>query len=86
MKTNTKILIGLGIAAAATTALAIGVIRELRAIRNLTIEVDDLPEEDAIDALDADAVEEAVAEEPAAEEAVVAEEPVEAVAEDTVAD
>ena len=46
MKTNTKILIGIGIAAAATTAIAYGVYRELKAIRNLTITVDDLPDED----------------------------------------
>ena len=59
MKTNTKILIGLGIAAAATAAIAIGVIRELRAIRNLTIDVDDLPEEDDFDALAEEAAEEA---------------------------
>ena len=86
MKTNTKILIGLGIAAAATTAIAIGVIRELRAIRNLTIDVDDLPEEDALDVAVEEAAEEVVdAEEApaeAVEEAVVAEAAAEEVAAD----
>lgn len=82
MKTNTKILIGLGIAAAATTAIAYGVYRELKAIRNLTINVDDLPEDD--DPIEELAEEEEVAEE-ATEEAV--EEPVaEAAAEEVAAD
>ncbi len=85
MKTNTKILIGLGIAAAATTAIAIGVIRELRAIRNLTIDIDDLPEDDACDAI-AEGAEEAVVEEVVAEETVAEEAPVEAVAEEAAAD
>jgi hypothetical protein len=68
MKTNTKLLIGIGIAAAATTAIAYGVYRELKAIRNLTIDVDDLPEED--DALEEpEAAEEETEEEPAAEAA-----------------
>lgn len=47
---KTKLLIGLGIFAAATTALTIGIIHELRAIRALTVDADDLealPEEDA---------------------------------------
>lgn len=86
MKTNTKILIGIGIAAAATTAIAYGVYRELKAIRNLTIDVDDLPEEDeAIEELEAaeEVVEEAVEE--AAEEATE-EEPVAEAAEEVVAD
>lgn len=82
MKTNTKILIGIGIAAAATTAIAYGVYRELKAIRNLTIDVDDLPEEDeAIEELEA--AEEVVEE--AAEEATE-EEPVAEAAEEVVAD
>lgn len=85
MKTNTKILIGIGIAAAATTAIAYGVYRELKAIRNLTIDVDDLPEEDeALEELEA---EEEVAEEEVALEEATEEEPVvEAVAEEVVAD
>lgn len=45
MKTQTKVLIGVGIAAVATTLIAIGVIRELKAIRNLTIDADELPED-----------------------------------------
>ena len=73
MKTNTKILLGIGIAAAATTVIAIGVLRELRAIRNLTIDVDDLPEDEPAD----EAVEEAAIE----EEAVIEEEADEAVEE-----
>ncbi len=46
-KSNIKLIIGLSIAAAATTALVIGVARELKAIRNLTIDVDELPEDPA---------------------------------------
>jgi len=72
MKTNTKILIGIGIAAAATAAITYGVLRELKAIRNLTIDVDDLPEDDAIDAVCEEACEEEAAEEVAAEEAAEA--------------
>ena len=84
MKNSTKLLIGFGIFAAATTAITIGVVRELKAIRNLTIDVDNLPDEDeameelteeleAEEAVEAaeEAVEEAaeeVAEEPVAEE------------------
>ncbi len=44
-KSHVKLIVGLSIAAAATTALIIGVARELKAIRNLTIDVDELPEE-----------------------------------------
>lgn len=45
---KTKLLIGLGIFAVATTALTIGVIHELKAIRALTVDADDLEEfEDA---------------------------------------
>ena len=44
-KNNIKLIVGLSIAAAATTALVIGVVRELKAIRNLTIDIDELPEE-----------------------------------------
>ena len=84
MKTNTKILIGIGIAAAATTAIAYGVYRELKAIRNLTIDVDDLPEED--EDLEALACEEEEAAEEAAEEVAEEEPVVEATAEETVAD
>ncbi len=69
MKTNTKILIGLGITAAATAALAIGVLRELKAIRNLTIEVDELAEDEvSLDELVID--EEAPVADEAAEEVV----------------
>ena len=71
-KSSIKLIVGLSIAAAATTALVIGVVRELNAIRNLTIDIDELPEEPA------DALEEAEA---AAEE-VVAEE----ATDDTVAE
>jgi hypothetical protein len=45
MKAHLKLAIGLGIAAAATTAIVIGVARELKAIRNLTIDVDDLSDD-----------------------------------------
>ena len=70
MTTNTQILIGIGIAAVATAAIAYGVYRELKAIRNLTITVDDLPDED--EAFDELAAEEEVADE--AVEEVAAEE------------
>ena len=40
---NKKLLIGLGIAAVATTLVAIGVIHELRQIRSLTVDADELP-------------------------------------------
>ena len=42
---NKKLLIGLGIAAVATTLIAIGVIHELKSIRSLTIDADELPDE-----------------------------------------
>ena len=43
---NKKLLIGLGIAAVATTLIAVGVIHELKKIRKLTDDADDrLPEE-----------------------------------------
>jgi len=41
---NKKLLIGLGIAAVATTLVAIGVIHELRHIRSLTVDADELPD------------------------------------------
>ena len=87
MKTNTKLLIGIGIAAVATTAIAYGVYRELKAIRNLTIDVDDLPDEDdVLEELEAEeAAEEAVEEEAAVEE-VAEEEPAVEAAEEVVAE
>ena len=45
MKTSTKVLIGLGLVAGVTAALAVGIIRELKAIRALTIDADDLAED-----------------------------------------
>ena len=88
MKTNTKLLIGIGIAAVATTAIAYGVYRELKAIRNLTIDVDDLPDEDdVLEELEAEeAAEEAVEEEAALEEVAEEEPAVEAAAEEVVAE
>jgi hypothetical protein len=65
-KNNIKLILGLSIAAAATTALVIGVVRELNAIRNLTIDIDELPEEPA-DALGEEEEVEEVAEDAAAE-------------------
>lgn len=44
-KTALKLVIGLSIATAATAVIAIGVIRELNAIKALTISEDDLPED-----------------------------------------
>ena len=41
---KTKLLIGLGIFAAATAALTVGVLYELKAIRALTVDADDLEE------------------------------------------
>jgi hypothetical protein len=65
-KMQIKLLVGLGIATVATAALAIGVIRELKAIRNLTIDADELPDElfdeDEIAELEGEAEEEAVEE------------------------
>ena len=65
-KMQIKLLVGLGIATVATAALAIGVIRELKAIRNLTIDSDELPDElfdeDEIAELEGAAEEEAVEE------------------------
>jgi len=54
MKNSTKILIGLGIAAGVTAVLAIGIIRELKAIRALTIDTDEIPDE--LDAVEMDEV------------------------------
>ena len=65
-KMQIKLLVRLGIATVATAALAIGVIRELKAIRNLTIDADELPDElfdeDEIAELEGEAEEEAVEE------------------------
>ena len=65
-KMQIKLLVGLGIATVATAALAIGVIRELKAIRTLTIDADELPDElfdeDEIAELEGEAEEEAVEE------------------------
>lgn len=65
-KMQIKLLVGLGIATVATAALAIGVIRELKAIRNLTIDADELPDElfdeNEIAELEGEAEEEAVEE------------------------
>ena len=52
MKNTTKILIGLGIAAGVTAFFAIGIIRELQAIRALTMDSDDLADELAESTLD----------------------------------
>ena len=41
---NKTLLIGLGITALATSALIIGVLRELKAIRELTIDAEEIPE------------------------------------------
>lgn len=49
---NTKLWIGVGIAAAVTAAITVGVVHELKAIRKLTIDADDLFDED--DALEAE--------------------------------
>ena len=40
-----KLLLGLAIAATATTAVIIGILRELKEIRELTIDADELAEE-----------------------------------------
>ena len=41
---NKKLLIGLGIAAVATTVITVAVIHELKKIRKLTTDADELPE------------------------------------------
>ncbi len=51
---NTKLWIGVGIAAAVTAAITVGVIHELKAIRKLTIDTDDLFDEDDVLELEAD--------------------------------
>ena len=61
-KSNIKLIVGLSIAAAATTALVIGVVRELNAIRNLTIDIDELPEEPGDIAVEEEVAEDAAAE------------------------
>lgn len=66
MNKNLKIALGIGIAAAAVTAITIGVIRQLKAIKSLTIEAEELPDE--LDLADCElSLEEPVAEEDAAE-------------------
>ena len=44
-KTTLKLLLGLSIATAATAIIAIGVIRELKSMKSLTIDTDELPED-----------------------------------------
>ena len=39
---HTKLWIGIGIAAAVTAAITVGIVHELKAIRKLTINADDL--------------------------------------------
>jgi hypothetical protein len=43
-KTAMKLLLGLSIATAATEIIAIGVIRELKSMKELKIDTDELPE------------------------------------------
>ncbi len=43
-KTAMKLLLGLSIATAATAIIAIGVIRELKSMKELQIDTDELPE------------------------------------------
>lgn len=43
-KTAMKLLLGLSIATAATAIIAIGVIRELKSMKELKIDTDELPE------------------------------------------
>lgn len=45
---NTKLWIGVGLTAAITAAITVGVIHELKAIRKLTIDADDLFDEDDV--------------------------------------
>ena len=44
-KTAMKILFGLTIATAATAIVAVGILRELKAIKNIEIHTDELPED-----------------------------------------
>ncbi len=53
---HTKLWIGVGIAAAVTAAITVGIVHELKAIRKLTINADDLFDED--DVLEIDDAEE----------------------------
>ena len=45
---NTKLWIGVGLTAAITAAITVGVIHELKAIRKLTIDADDIFDEDDV--------------------------------------
>ena len=45
MNKNLKIALGIGIAAAAVTAITIGVLRQLKEIKSLIIEAEELPDE-----------------------------------------
>lgn len=53
---HTKLWIGVGIAAVVTAAITVGIVHELKAIRKLTINADDLFDED--DVLEIDDAEE----------------------------
>ena len=46
MKKNTKVILGLGLFTA-VAAFAAGVVHELKVIKKLTTDIDELPEEDA---------------------------------------
>ena len=59
MKKNTKVILGVGFLTA-VAAFAAGVVHELKVIKKLTTDIDELPEEDA-------AAEETVAEDAAEE-------------------
>ena len=61
MKKNTKVILGLGLFTAAA-AFAAGVVHELKVIKKLTTDIDELPEEEV-------ATEETVTENPAEESA-----------------
>lgn len=67
MNKNLKIALGIGIATAAVTAITIGVIRQLKAIKSLTIEAEELPDELGLEDCDL-ALEEPAEEEEVAEE------------------
>ena len=87
MKKQSKIILGVGIAAAAIGAFAAGVIHELKTIKKLTTDIDEIPEEEVPTAAEAEetATEEEVAEEASTEETTeeAATEAEEAVAEET---
>ena len=85
MKKQSKIILGVGIAAAAIGAFAAGVIHELKTIKKLTTDIDEIPEEEVPTTVEAEeTVAEEIAEDAGAEE--ITEEAAPEAAEEAVAE